>query len=69
MRKASIVIEVKRESQQDAPIPNDLLDMDSTIYAWSKETGTAEPSDIEERRQLHLAILYRQLEPGEGGET
>jgi uncharacterized protein len=67
VRKASAVIEADPDLAQVTPMPDDLLDMDSTISAWCGETGTAEPQDIEERRQLHMKILYRQLEPAQGG--
>jgi uncharacterized protein len=40
----------------------ELLDMDAAIARHCTEAKVAEPKDIEARRQLHLAILYQQLE-------
>jgi Fe-S-cluster containining protein len=36
----------------------DLLDMDSTIARHCAATGEAEPTDLEDRLQLHLRVLY-----------
>jgi Fe-S-cluster containining protein len=69
VRKASALIESETGETGDQSDTDDLLDMDGAISAWCRQTGTAEPSDIEERRQLHLAILYRQLEPVKGDRT
>jgi uncharacterized protein len=40
---------------------NELLDMDSAIAAHCLRTGEKAPSDMEERRRLHLAILDQAL--------
>ncbi|HUO97168.1 MAG TPA: YkgJ family cysteine cluster protein [Rhizomicrobium sp.] len=67
VRKASAVVDAQTvDTGGDA---DELLDMDGAISAWCKNTGTAEPADIEQRRLLHLTILYRQIEPVEGGKT
>jgi Fe-S-cluster containining protein len=39
----------------------DLLDMDSAIASHCTAFGTPEPTDIEDRKQLHLALLYEKL--------
>lgn len=38
-----------------------LLDMDTAIAAYGASTGGAEPADIEDRKALHLRILYQAL--------
>jgi Fe-S-cluster containining protein len=47
---------------------NELLDMDSAIAAHCARTGEVAPSDIEERRRLHLAILDQALAEYEGSQ-
>ena len=47
--------------QQDAAVAADLIDIDTAIARHLAETGTAEPNDIEDRKQLHLQILYRKV--------
>jgi Fe-S-cluster containining protein len=44
----------------------DLLDMDKAIARHAAITGAAEPEDIEARKDLHLAILYEELEQLKG---
>jgi uncharacterized protein len=39
----------------------DLLDMDAAIARHCSITGIGEPTDIEDRKNLHLAILYKEL--------
>jgi Fe-S-cluster containining protein len=39
-----------------------LLDMDRAIARHERETQCAAPADLEARRELHLEILYRQLD-------
>lgn len=39
-----------------------LLDMDRAIARHEHETGTAAPDDLEDRRALHVRILYHQIE-------
>jgi Fe-S-cluster containining protein len=36
----------------------DLLDMDAAIASYCESTGEAEPSDIDDRMRLHLALLH-----------
>jgi Fe-S-cluster containining protein len=48
-------------------VPNDLLDMDAAIAAYCADTGSPEPADIEDRRLLHMEILYEQLAQLNGG--
>jgi hypothetical protein len=45
----------------DDTVADDLVDMDAAITRHCKEAGAPEPSDIEQRRLLHMDILYRQL--------
>jgi uncharacterized protein len=40
---------------------DDLLDMDAVIAGHCASTGNAEPTDIEDRKKLHLEILFEQL--------
>ncbi len=47
--------------------PADLIDMDAAIAAYCAASGTPEPSDIEERRKLHMTILYSHLDKQPGG--
>ena len=69
VRKASSVVDAAPASTNEAADAEDLLDMDGAIAAWCERSGAAEPLDLEERRQLHLKILYRQIEPVEGEGT
>jgi Fe-S-cluster containining protein len=39
----------------------DLLDMDAAIARHCEGTRTVEPLDIDERKRLHLAVLYEKL--------
>jgi uncharacterized protein len=48
---------------------NDLFDMDVAIASHCTKTGMVEPTDIEHRKQLHLTILYQQLNAENGRET
>jgi Fe-S-cluster containining protein len=45
---------------------NELLDMDSAIAAYCLRTGKEAPSDMEERRRLHMVILDQALAELEG---
>ena len=40
----------------------ELLDMDAAIRHHCAVQGIEEPTDIEDRKELHLAILYEELE-------
>jgi Fe-S-cluster containining protein len=46
---------------------DDLLDMDAAIAEHCAVVGRAEPDDIENRKQLHLAILFERLSSAKGG--
>lgn len=53
------------ETAEDRGV-DDLTDMDGAIAAHCERTGTPEPADIEQRRLMHMHILYLQLnQPGE----
>lgn len=67
VREAGALIDASGDAANGVSIPNDLLDMDSVIAAYCAETDVAEPSDIEDRRKLHMIVLYRQLDRIEGG--
>jgi Fe-S-cluster containining protein len=45
--------------EQEATLAADLIDVDAAIARHCAARGIAEPSDIEDRRHLHLEILYR----------
>ncbi len=70
VREAYALIEAEGETASGTGdgTPKDLLDMDTAITMHCAEAGTAEPSDIEDRKCLHLEILYRQLNRLKGGE-
>ena len=59
--------EATNVAAEDEDVARDLLDMDATIGRHCAATDVAEPTDIEARRELHLTILYRQLEQTTGG--
>jgi len=69
VRKANEQIETEADNTGEAGGDDDLTDMDGAIAAWCEQTGAAEPSNIEDRRQLHLEILHRLLAPDKGGKT
>jgi uncharacterized protein len=69
VRKADALIQKEIEDGEGEPIPNDLLDMDAAISTYCAQIGTGEPSNIEDRRKLHLEILYRQLDRFDGGDN
>jgi len=47
---------------ETAALAANLLDMDSAVAAYCAATGEPEPTDIEERKQRHLAFLYQKLD-------
>lgn len=49
------------QSPEDIRMAASFLDMDAAITDHCSPTKTAEPEDLEDRRQLHLRILYGQL--------
>jgi len=60
VRDANAYLETAEDAAAD-----DLVDMDGAIARHCEETGAAEPADIEQRRLLHMEILYRQInQPG-----
>ncbi len=58
--------EVTNVSAEDEDIARDLLDMDAAIARHCAVAEIAEPTGIEARRELHLTILYQQLEQTTG---
>lgn len=48
--------------EEGEEIARELLDMDAAVARYCAATGIAEPTGIEARKQLHLTILYQQLE-------
>jgi hypothetical protein len=56
-------VDERRETttEDSVDVVPDLFDMDTAIAKDCAVTGAVEPADLEERMQLHLAILYRQL--------
>jgi len=69
VRKASEQLAAQAGTASALSDTEDLTDIDEAIGAWCKRTGTPEPSDIEERRRLHMEILNRELEPDKGDMT
>lgn len=62
-RALSVLGAPPRRSAGDAgQTPDDLLDMDTAIAQHCAANGVGEPADIEARKDLHLAILHRQLD-------
>jgi hypothetical protein len=53
-------------SAEGAEEARDLLDMDAAIARHSMVASIPEPTDIETRKELHLAILYQQLGTSSG---
>ena len=49
----------------DADIDSDLVDMDAAITAYCAKHDIPEPGDMEERRVLHMKILYSPLQTRE----
>jgi Fe-S-cluster containining protein len=45
-----------------ASVTTDLLDMDQMVSDHCRSLGVPEPEDIEQRKRLHLNLLYRELE-------
>jgi uncharacterized protein len=69
VRKAYAVTETADTQVGTDVSVEDILDMDAAIAAHCAETHADEPSDIEDRRKLHMAILYRQLDHCMGEEN
>jgi uncharacterized protein len=53
-------------SQEFCDLAANLTDMDVAIEHYCTANGIVEPVDIEERKQLHLKILYQYLADDEG---
>jgi len=53
-------------SVEDNGTARDLLDMDAAIARHCAATPETEPTDIEARKELHLKILYQELESTNG---
>jgi uncharacterized protein len=51
------------DTENDQSFARDLLDMDASIAAECAASQVAEPTDIQGRKDLHLKLLYRLLEP------
>jgi Fe-S-cluster containining protein len=49
-------------STEDDDLARDLLDIDAAIARHCAAATVAEPTDIEARKELHLKILYQELE-------
>jgi uncharacterized protein len=49
-------------SHEESALTAELLDMDAAITRYCLVSGRAEPTDLEDRKDLHLAILYEELE-------
>jgi uncharacterized protein len=47
---------------EEIALTAEFLDLDATITRHCALTGMAEPDDIEDRKELHLAILYQALD-------
>jgi Fe-S-cluster containining protein len=54
-------------SEEGAEMAHDLLDMDAAVARHCAAAAISEPADMEERKRLHLIILYQQLEDNLGG--
>ena len=48
-------------SDEETVLTAELLDMDAAIRRHCSVHGIDEPTDIEDRKELHLAILYEEL--------
>jgi Fe-S-cluster containining protein len=47
--------------EETANLAADLFDFDVSVAAYCAATGAAEPTDLEERKRLHLDLLYRKI--------
>jgi Fe-S-cluster containining protein len=54
---------------ESANLAADLIDFDTSIARYCAATGAAEPTDIEERKRLHLELLYGKLADDNGRKT
>jgi Fe-S-cluster containining protein len=52
---------LEKSSAEDAELASPLYDMDTALAWYCTEKALQEPTKIEDRKRLHLAILYRQL--------
>jgi hypothetical protein len=55
------------EPAQVAALAADLIDMDAAIARHCAATATAEPHEMEDRKRLHMEILYREIADHTGG--
>jgi len=55
-------------STDDEDLARDLLDMDAAIARHCVAAAVEEPTDIEARKELHLKILYQELETIKGAQ-
>jgi hypothetical protein len=53
------------DDPEPASVMSDLLDMDRMVFDHCARLGIPEPEDVEERKRLHLNLLYCELK-GEG---
>lgn len=67
VRDATIAADRISASAGADDVADELVDMDVAIAAYCALTATPEPTDIEERRHLHMKILYEQLQAFTGG--
>jgi hypothetical protein len=65
---ADVSLEKSETPAEDADLATDLIDMDAAIARHCAAAGTAEPQDVEDRKHLHLHILYRQIDEANGAQ-
>jgi uncharacterized protein len=64
VRKAYAHVEAEGGKAEAEVSPDLLVDMDAAIAGYCATRGEPAPTEIEERRMLHMKILYRQLDQG-----
>jgi len=64
---ADVSLEQSETPAEDADLATDLIDMDAAIARHCAAAGTVEPHEMEDRKYLHLQILYGQIEEARGG--
>jgi Fe-S-cluster containining protein len=64
---AELLKKRSKSPAEDTHLAAELIDMDIAIAHHCAITGRVEPTDIEERKHLHLAILYQKIRQYDGG--
>jgi uncharacterized protein len=63
-----LALNLSEQDNENSAAAKDLLDIDTALSRYCTSTGSFAPTDIEQRKQLHLTILYGELTSHEGGQ-